>query len=230
MGEHFCVYDAPAVAMAINMHARVEVKDSSTPGIRVTSRNLGIATRYPPASSAEDAAAEPSNQTLTPVRLAAETAASSLGMRDLRLDVTVDSRIPVGVGLGSSAAVAVATLAATACFFGVNLTKQEIFKMAYASEGVVHGRPSGIDQAACTHGGVILYRMSAGARSVAAAKPLHLVVGNTGIIRSTGAVVGKLRRMYEEDESRVAPVIAAGGSIAEEAARAIHEGNLEELG
>jgi len=71
----------------------------------------------------------------------------------------IESEIPVGCGLGSSAAFSVA---ATACFlkFLTNkyFPKEEINKLAYQIETYFHQNPSGVDNTASCFGGLIYYR------------------------------------------------------------------------
>jgi mevalonate kinase len=71
----------------------------------------------------------------------------------------IESEIPVGCGLGSSAAFSVA---ATACFLkfftGKDFSKEEINKLAYQIETYFHQNPSGVDNTASCFGGLIYYR------------------------------------------------------------------------
>jgi mevalonate kinase len=61
------------------------------------------------------------------------------------VDLTVRSDIPVAAGLGSSAAICVATAAAVGELLNGGLSQQEICDIAYEGEKVVHGTPSGVD-------------------------------------------------------------------------------------
>ena len=71
----------------------------------------------------------------------------------------IDSEIPIGFGLGSSAALSVA---ATACFLkfftGKDFSKEEINHLAYQIETYFHQNPSGVDNTASCFGGLIYYR------------------------------------------------------------------------
>ena len=71
----------------------------------------------------------------------------------------IDSDIPIGYGLGSSAALSVA---ATACFLkfftGKDFSKEEINHLAYQIETYFHQNPSGVDNTASCFGGLIYYR------------------------------------------------------------------------
>jgi len=71
----------------------------------------------------------------------------------------VDSNIPVGRGLGSSAALASASCASFLKFFtGMNFSKPAINQVAYEIEKYFHQNPSGVDNTASCFGGLIYYR------------------------------------------------------------------------
>ena len=71
----------------------------------------------------------------------------------------IESEIPLGCGLGSSAAFSVATTACFLKFFtGKDFPKEEINKIAYQIETYFHQNPSGVDNTASCFGGLIYYR------------------------------------------------------------------------
>jgi mevalonate kinase len=69
--------------------------------------------------------------------------------------VRVDSEIPVGSGFGSSAAVAVAVVAAYRRLRGVPDDDSEVARLVLEVERRQHGLPSGVDHAAVLCGGVV---------------------------------------------------------------------------
>jgi len=82
--------------------------------------------------------------------------ADALGSRRRSgLAVRIDSQIPVGSGFGSSAAVAVAVVAAYRRFCGLADDLAEVARLALEVERRQHGRPSGVDHVAVLHGGVV---------------------------------------------------------------------------
>lgn len=74
-------------------------------------------------------------------------------------DYLIESTIPIGRGLGSSAAFSVATAATFLEFFsGKQYDKEEINNVAYQIEKEFHTRPSGADTSASCFGGLIYFR------------------------------------------------------------------------
>jgi len=71
----------------------------------------------------------------------------------------IKSEIPVGRGLGSSAALSVASVAAFLEFYtGREFDKKTINELAYEIEKHFHKNPSGVDNTAACFGGLILYQ------------------------------------------------------------------------
>lgn len=76
----------------------------------------------------------------------------------VKASVTIQSDIPQGYHLGSSAAVAVATTAALS-FFIKKVWNPTLFnQLAHEAEKIMHGNPSGGDNTAVTMGGFLWYR------------------------------------------------------------------------
>ena len=148
VGEHFVVENEPAIAVAINLRARVRATKVEGEGVEVRSRELGLAQVF--------RGDEPRSSPLYPVYFAAKVTMEYIGVES-PLRVEVFSDIPPASGMGSSAAVAVATVAAVAKALGVKLVEDEISKLAYRAEEIVHGKPSGIDNTISTYGGLLLY-------------------------------------------------------------------------
>ncbi len=86
-------------------------------------------------------------------------AARALNIKD-GFSITIDSQIPPGVGLGSSASRAVAITKAIAQLFKKKVSLKRINEIAYEQEKIIHGTPSGGDNSACCFGGLIWFQKS----------------------------------------------------------------------
>lgn len=70
----------------------------------------------------------------------------------------IESDVPIGVHLGTSAGVAVVSIAALLSFLGVKWDLELINKLAYEAEKKLQGNPSGADNSAIVYGGLVWYR------------------------------------------------------------------------
>jgi len=121
-------------------------------------------------------------------------------------DLEVAAALPVGAGLGSSAALAVLAARALGRVSGVDLDDRAVNDAAYEMERVFHGAPSGLDNTVATWGGVCLFAGGDDApcdaerltdRAVRLAVPApRLLIAASGIPRET-------RRMVEQVSGRL---------------------------
>ena len=72
--------------------------------------------------------------------------------------ISISSDIPIGYGLGSSAALSAALAFALLISLGVDADKTTVFDIAYKGESLFHGNPSGGDLATVIEGGFLWYR------------------------------------------------------------------------
>ncbi len=73
------------------------------------------------------------------------------------LEIKIESELPAGSGLGSSAAIAAAVVKGVREYLGKVITEDELFELTLECEKVAHGNPSGVDPAAVVYGGLIAY-------------------------------------------------------------------------
>ena len=125
VGEHFVVHGAPAIAQPL-MHQKVHISlgDSGEPW-------------------------ECPQEGVSHLR----AMCVHLGREPGECSIRVKSSLPIGLGLGSSAALAVALVRA----FNPELEDEEVRRRAHALERIAHGNPSGIDDAVATHGRAIRF-------------------------------------------------------------------------
>lgn len=82
-----------------------------------------------------------------------------INFTDKRFNFKIESEIPIGRGLGSSAALSVASAAAFLEFYTGQVFKKEIINnLAYEIEKHFHQNPSGVDNSASCFGGLIFYQ------------------------------------------------------------------------
>jgi len=126
--------------------------------------------------------------------------------------VYVNSQLPSSSGLGSSAAVTVATLSAINDEFGKKLTMEEIANMAFAIEKKVQkGRASPTDTSVSTFGGIVL--ITGTQRRRLPPQNLPLVVGNTLVSHSTSKMVEKVADLKKKNPEICDPILDAIGAV-----------------
>ena len=135
MGEHSVVYGKPAILSAINRRVYVRVAKTDDGKHEIESGD---------------------NQFIGNVL---ELTALHLKIKTLPyLKVIITSQLKKGYHLGSSAAVAAATIAAVLYHLKKIWNPELVNQLAYSAEKAKHGLPSGADNTACVFGGLIWYR------------------------------------------------------------------------
>jgi len=192
VGEHFVVYNKPAIATAINLRAHVFVKKLEGDfKIKIYSKNLSKKAIF-------NMQSENKHSELYPIYYAAYKTMQEIG-KIQPVEIIIDSQIPPASGMGSSAAVSVATVKAISSLLDVSLSKDKISKIAYEAEKIVHGRPSGIDNTISTYGGTIVYQKDKGFRFLNYdVKEAVFILVDTGIPRNTGLMVRKVRLLNDK--------------------------------
>ncbi|KAK4282818.1 hypothetical protein QN277_014147 [Acacia crassicarpa] len=168
--------------------------------------------------------------------------------------VVVTSELPLGSGLGSSAAFSVALAAALlACTDLVSLDVNDqgwlsfgekelelVNKWAFEGEKIIHGKPSGIDNTVSTYGNMISFR-SGNLTHIRANMPLKMLITNTKVGRNTKALVAGLAERTLRHPDAMSFVFSAVDAISKELAQIIQsptpddlsvtekEGKIEEL-
>jgi mevalonate kinase len=149
-----------------------------------------------------------------------------------RFRARVRSEVPLGGGLGSSAALGVALARALSQIARKTCPPEKAEHLALQLERAFHGAPSGVDPAICARGGVIVFRRGEPPEvdAVATAAPLHLAVALTGIARGTRSTVLPLSERRAERPRLYDGLFAFLGDLALGGAEALGRGDLQDLG
>jgi len=129
-GEHAVVYGMPAIAVAVNRFATATVVSK-----------VNTKSHYDKL-----------------VEFIINNFAQRFNLFIGDLHIEIDSTIPIGCGMGSSAAIALSIIGALSAHFEIKLTKDEYFDLAQMSEKLQHGRPSGVDAYTCLYGGGVYFQ------------------------------------------------------------------------
>ena len=189
-GEHFVVHGTDAILAAIDKRVTVTTTFTENKTIKVNSE-LGTL-EVPISSSYEEAKSE-----FRPFIFLANKMINS-NQNVSGLEVTIDSDIPIGVGLGSSSACCVAA-AASICGLFKELSSEEILNLSIEAEKTIFPDTSGADCTVCTYGGMIEYPSI---EKIDNTFDLNLVIANSMIPHNTKNSVKKVNKFKENDEDR----------------------------
>jgi mevalonate kinase len=136
----------------------------------------------------------------------------------------------MAAGLGSGAAASVAVIRALSAFLGHPLSDEQVNKLAYESEKLYHGTPSGIDNNVITYARPVYFVKGRAIKTFRVGAAFTLVIGDTGINAPTKESVGDVRKLWKADQPRWEKIFDRVGEIVWDARQAIERGDCLELG
>ena len=220
-GEHFVVHGTKAILAAIDKRVTVTTIFTENKTIKINSE-LGTI-EVPILSSHEDVKTE-----FKPfVYLANKIINSEPNVSGL--EITIDSDIPIGVGLGSSSACCVAAAASISELFN-KLSSEEILNLSIEAEKKIFPNTSGADCTVCTYGGMIEYEQSSGTRKIESTFQINLVIANSMIPHSTKNSVERVSKFKENDEERFSQLCDLENGLIDEVITAMKNNDSTTLG
>ncbi len=219
IGEHWVVHGSRAIAAAVSVYARAVGRPVES-GIIVSSRELGLT---------EDIT---KCRHLCNLWRSAQYIASIVSRSPWPASIRIESDIPVGAGMGSSAAVAVVFSACYALLGGVKPSVELVLRAAYEAEKVVHGNPSGIDNTVSALGGFIVYRRGEKPRRLEniELRDTRLLIIDTGVPRSTKTAVERFSKRLVELRDLGRELLSLMDRIVDRAIEALQEGSATRFG
>lgn len=215
-GEHAVVFGKPAFAMAVDL--RINATLSASDQYRVNGRPM-------------------KKQHHAYISMALDEA-----WNGPPVEVTTRSRIPSGSGLGSSAAVTVATVGSMLAEKG-RFQPEAVARKSFQVELGVQGRASPTDTSTSTNGyGVLvaqdkmdgfLWRIESGQRSWSIhhrqVPEFTFVVGHTGIHASTGPLVAGVKKLVDESPA-AAKAVDRIAELVMDGVEAVEKGDKAKVG
>jgi len=220
-GEHFVVHGVPGIVSAIDSTTDAEVKKTGT-GIQVKDER----------KTAKGYSEEKRLQQL-------ESIDRMLKAMDIDpktpLNIWIGGTLPGFSGLGASAASSVAIARATAEELKMKIPDEKINQIAYEGEKAYAGNPSGIDNTAATFGGLMWFskNMQGGPdniQRIAIKKPVEIVIGSTGKVANTKAMVEGVAERKKKNPQKYSPLFKRAEELAIEGKKALETGDLKRLG
>ena len=207
-GEHAVVYGKTAMACAIDLRARVSLEPAEHMHVR---------------SDGDDASGiNPKKHPYIAAVL--ELMRKRTEMENLCIDI--DSDIPVGSGLGSSAALVIALIKALDTYFNCGMTDEEIAATGHAAETAVQGRASPTDTFVSTFGGIVKIPD----RTRSDFPETSVVIGNTRRFSSTRRLVSNVAELKDTYPVIIDPIMETISSISKTGEKYVSEGNFKAVG
>ncbi|HLU61181.1 MAG TPA: hydroxymethylglutaryl-CoA reductase, degradative [Gammaproteobacteria bacterium] len=219
-GEHAAVYGRHALAAPIPLAIQARVSKGNE-GVEVIIPRWNVETRlHEPATQRQG------------FHKQFGIILGKLGLEDRPMRIEIFPNVPRAMGLGGSAAFAVAVIRALDRHFALGLSDEEVNDLAFESETVAHGTPSGIDNTMATFGRLMLYRKGNPPlrEFLTAREPVKFVIGMTGVETLTHKTVTRVRQNWERNTALYERIFNEIDEITLQGTKALQQGNLEEMG
>jgi mevalonate kinase len=232
-GEHFVIYGSAAVLAAINKRVSVNAHTTIDGEDKIVIRSsIGVAGKY--SDDVQFNALEggvKSKAILDPLYSAIKQVLLIRNEKKTGIEVCISSNVPPGIGLGSSAASCVATVAAVDSLFQNNPSRQKVCELAIQSERLIHRRTSGADCYVSTFGGLMqYYSKSKSFKNIQTKGLLSLVVASTGVKHYTSDLVTSVKRFKDTNKILFESLTKQASDICLQAVTAIESGKLDKIG
>ena len=216
LGEHAVVYGKHALALPIPGAVTAAVKEAD--GLSLEVPDWGLRR-----SVSRDAGG---------IDAAVYRILDSLGVSGEGFAIRVRSELPRGMGLGSSAAFAVAIVRAFDRLLGLSLDDERVNEIAFECEKLAHGNPSGVDNTLATFARPMLFCRQ-GAFDVeelelATKPPIVIACGHQPGV--THEQVAGVRARYEARQQTYDAIFDQIDALSVAGARALKAGDYVELG
>lgn len=222
IGEHSVVYGHPAIAIPVDgVRARVEVELTRDGRVALEAPDVGQS-----ATTGDRAPAR-----IAPLLNLAHSVRELFGEPGVGMRIVVQSTIPIGRGMGSGAAVAVALVHGVCAALDRKLADDQVAELAMEAEREFHGTPSGVDVAVTARNQPIHFVRGRTPQPIDVGESVfHFVIGDTGVESPTMKVVEEVRATREREQARIDALFWELGSMATVAREIIRTGAPAELG
>lgn len=144
--------------------------------------------------------------------------------------ITTNTELSIGAGLGSSASYAVCLAACFLYWSRVQKNGRKTFDMqdldaiskyALNCEKIMHGKPSGIDNSVCTYGSMIEFKKGENIKSISHMPTMRILLVDTRVSRSTKVLLDKFSELKSKYPAIVDLILQSIDNISKEALEVI---------
>lgn len=221
-GEHFVVYDLPGIAGGIDKKTTAEPEESDEPGLHVIDDR-------PAVEGYKEGKAEQFRESLEHIK----GAIPGVDWAEQGVRITLGGDLIGASGVGASAASCAAIARAIGEQFSLNLSDEDVNRIAHEGEKGYHGNPSGLDDTCATYGTLITFQRDPGGNKIEKLElddRVELVMANTGIPVDTKAVVAGVRERKEKNPEGFRGMFDEYAAVYGNALSALKAGDWERVG
>ncbi len=220
LGEHSVVYGRHAIAAPIPITVRALIED----------REEGIVLMIPRWGVEYELAGNVTEQ--RSFERPAGVILDKLGLSNRGMCIEVFPDVPRSMGLGGSAAIAVAIVRALDRHYRIGLSDEDVNRLAYESEKIAHGSPSGLDNTLACYAKPLVFRPGDPplVEPLNIRKPIPAVIGITGREGLTAKTVGRVREAWRQDKKLYERIFDEIDTLVLSAVKAIQDEDIKVLG
>jgi len=219
--EHFVVYGLPAIVSAIGKKTTALVEKKSGFGTEIN-----------------DCRPETPGYKVEKSREQKESLEQMIKFMNIDIQhyhfrITLGGDLIAASGVGASAASCAAIARAFSDELSLNYADEQVNRAAFEGEKGYHGTPSGIDNTAATYGGLIWYKRDEASPvmdRMRLARPVEIVMGNTGIVADTKIVVAGVRERKEREAEKYAQIFKSATELVQQARKQLVAMDMPKLG
>lgn len=219
-GEHSVVHGTHAVAAPITLKMKAKVWDHDK-GVRLLIPRWGV-----------EQTIEFGADHKYSIYKSLEMILDHLDLRDKGMNIEVFPEVPRAMGMGGSAALAVAIIRALNKHFELGLGDDDVRRLSFESEDIVHGGASGIDNTVSTYGNLIAFQKGTppDMQTITLNESIPIVIGLSGVESMTSKMVKQVREQAEKYPKWYKQIFNQMDELAVASKAAIESRDLDELG
>jgi len=221
IGDQFVLEEVPAIVSAIPFETICEVQRTSGEGWQLEDNRAEVPGYK---NKKKDQQVVSINRILEVMKV---------DVKKTPVKIKYGGDLLAGSGVGASAAVCVSLARALDEEFKLGYTIEQINHVGWEGEFAYHGIPSGVDNTASTYGGLLLFWVKGKEQHferINCKKPLHIVLGNSGVTANTALLDEYIAEMKAKDPEGFQSHMEAITKQVREMKAALEAGDLKKVG
>lgn len=215
-GDHVVVHGKPAIAIPFPLHIKTYIYRTNEEITLETQMFKGSLHEVP--------------EKLRGIQQLIIETLSYMKQHPAGIHIVIKSDIPIGQGLGSSAAAGVSVVRALYKAYDQELCDDRLKELVNKAEIYAHGKPSGIDMTTVISQQPVYYEIGKKTKYIELGGTFTFLVGDTGNPGDTKTAVANVRKRMEESEEEIHTIMDSIESIVFHCKEALLSGEQDLLG